>query len=407
MKFEKLKEQAGALAKHLGIDHAIFLVALELIKKGKISNPKKVFKDLVSKLNTKAYSFLIIDMGQKTYFFITTGTFFPLGNDLLKKLAENKKDISKAKDKKKELLEQVQFFYEEMNKMSFKGFATGTVKFLKEQENEETKKLESLMSVKNNKLKFEGTVKKNNLAQIVRDQLDYVPIAQSGEIIFLESIQDQKEVELSEHTDIEEETLLDLLDTKEEESLDLADTEEETSLAFAVVKEELNQLLNQIKELKKNQILKKLKLIHTAQTIINQTDTTSKKVQVLEKKLRIQEQQISSIFSQQIEDTLDQSLIEYLKIDLIESSSVPEQIFERVNKLHTKWTTFFPEARHPKASDIESRMKEIAILKKAEQEILLLKKEFSTTKDLDKKIQLGEKINDLISETTGALEDVF
>lgn len=179
-----LRRRAGLLATQLGIDKVIFKAAIDLLDKQKIPKPEKVFKDSVLKLNRKTkYQFLAIDMGLKKYFLM--GAIFPMGIELAKKLEDARKNLNKTtKPADKEVWEQIEFFYAQMNQLKVKGFATGTMKFSKEVLDENGKVKEHLMAPKTSTIKVKGTVKKDKLAPFVRD-LGYELKSKLGEVVYI------------------------------------------------------------------------------------------------------------------------------------------------------------------------------------------------------------------------------
>lgn len=373
-----LKKNSGLLSKQLAIDKVIFNAAIDLLEKGKIPKPDKVFKDTVPKLNRKAkYPFLFLDMGQKKYFLL--GDSFPMGNELTKKIEETKKLLSKAKKPaEKEVLEQLSFFYQELDGLNPKGFATGIVRFSREQQNKETAVLEHLMAVKTSGLKVGGAVKKGSLVQLVREELGYSLTSKLGEVIFLE--------EETEETTIEEGVARTAPVAGELES----------------VTDEVKQLLEQFKAVKPKQAFKSLGLIHKMTTLIESLEEAPSNLQNLVKKLGQQQAKFAPVLSKQIDGKLDQSMTELEELPTIASTTQLEEIFSTVLKMYEGWKVFLEEA-HPQAADIEKIGEEIDLLKEYEAKIVPLRRQFEQLEEGEEKSQLGEQINALIEEAKEAI----
>ncbi|BDS09355.1 hypothetical protein [Aureispira anguillae] len=189
MKLKDLSKKTAVLSKAFGIDGSALSYILELLEKGKIAKPGKLFKDSAPKLDVKGLKpFVYLNMGQKNYFFY--GTSFPLGSDLSAALTTAQKTLSKTtKEADKENLEAQILFLEELEKTAkkSKGYAFGSIRFARL--DEATK--ECFMAVKTG-VKVNGKTKKKSLAEDIKN-IGYDLLAKSGHILRFETVTDEEE----------------------------------------------------------------------------------------------------------------------------------------------------------------------------------------------------------------------
>ncbi|MGH1334986.1 MAG: hypothetical protein ACRBFS_02585 [Aureispira sp.] len=380
-----LKKRAGLVAKQVNVNKVIFSAALDLLEKGKIPKPEKVFKDTVPKINRKAkYTFLFLDMGQKKYFLM--GDIFPMGNDLSKKIEETEKKLAKAKKPvEKEFLEQMLFFYQELNKLTPKGFATGIIKFSREVQNSETEETEYLMALKTSGLKVGGAVKKGNIVPLVREELGYRLTSKLGEVMFLEA--DAEEVE----------------QTVTPEQTTATGIESPKTGDPTLVTKQVKQLLGQFKAIEPKQAFKGLGLIHKMSTLVSTLEETPENLQTLVGKLKKQQEKFTPILSKQIDNKLTQSMTQLEEIQVVESSNQLNEVFGTVKKMYAGWKQFLEGKEHPSGEVIEKVGTEIDILKQYEVQLVPLRKQYQEMQNVDQKNELGKQINALIQEARQAI----
>lgn len=378
MKLKDLKDKASELAKELDIDVIIMDGLLEMLKKGKIAKPAKLFKDAAPKLTVTGYNeFTYLNMGKKKYFFF--GATCPLGSDLNSQLSKVEKKLPKATGKQKELLEALKLFLEEMELFTkkAKGYALGSIKYShsKEKDGVET----CFMEVKKGFTVGKET-KKKTLADDVNN-IGYTLKAKNGQIMVFAS-------------------------TTDEEIPDLAINDSDNSkkpIDLVTVKKEVQQLLGQFKALEPNKAFKGLGLIHSMTTLIEKLDDVPENLKALAKKLTAQQAKIKPVFSKQIDQKLEQSMGELEEIPSINSSSELEDIFGIIQKMYKGWKTFLPEEEHPKGLKIEKVNQEVDILKDYEAQIVPLRKKYEAMEESEEKEQLANQINLLIKEARTAL----
>ena len=377
-----LKKRADLLSKQLGVNKDIFTAALELMENGKIAHPEKVFRDTVAKINRKAkYNFVYIEMGQKNYFLM--GDVFPIGTDLAQKIEETQKQHDKSnKALEKEFLGQMLFFYEELDKLSIRGFATGTIKFSQEVQNLDTRLTECLMAVKTTDLKVGGTVKKTKLVTLVREGLGYRLTSKLGEIIFLES--DNDEVQQEQYEIIGERAI-------------------SKTGHPVVVAQKVKQLLAEFKMIDSKQAFKGLSLIYKMNTLVDTLEEIPQNLQNLVFKLQKQQERFVPILSKQIDAKLNQCITELKNIPTVESSDQLNQVFAPVKKMYNDWKVFLNNQEHPNRVLIERVNYEIDLLKQYEARIVHLRQQYDEMEDMEQKNELGKQINLLIQEAHKAI----
>lgn len=138
MTTKELKKNAKVLVSELNLTILVFNAFMELFEKGKIAKPDVLFKKSITKIGKSAkYPFLYIETSKQKNFFM--GFDLPIGNvAITKKLITLRKSLSKAKkQKEKELFELQIGFYEELKKLSLKGFIKGVAKFKEEKKTNE------------------------------------------------------------------------------------------------------------------------------------------------------------------------------------------------------------------------------------------------------------------------------
>lgn len=378
-----LKKRAGLLAKQVEVNKVMFSAALDLMEKGKIPKPEKVFKDTVAKINRKAkYTFLFLDMGQKKYFLM--GEVFPMGAELAKKIEETEKKLAKSnKAVEKEFLEQMLFFYQELNKLTPKGFATGIIKFSREVANQETGVTECLMTLKTSGLKVGGNVKKGNLVSLVREELGYSLTSKLGEVLFLEE-------------DLEEGA-----PTQEQEVVGEKPTAKTGNPT--VVTKQVKELLGKFKAIEPKQAFKGLGLIHKMKSLVNTLEHAPQNLQALVGKLQKQQEKFVPILSKQIDHRLQKSMTQLQELEVVQSSQELTQIFEPVDKMHHGWNLFLDGREHPSGKIIKKVGTEIDILKQYEVQLMPLRKQYQEEQDMEMKNELGRQINSLIQEARKAI----
>lgn len=378
-----LKKRAGLLAKQVEVNKVMFTAALDLMEKGKIPKPEKVFKDTVAKINRKAkYTFLFLDMGQKKYFLM--GEVFPMGAELTKKIEETEKKLAKSKKAvEKEFLEQMLFFYQELNKLIPKGFATGIIKFSKEVLNPKTGVNECLMTLKTSGLKVGGNVKKGNLVSLVRNELGYSLTSKLGEVVFLEE-------------DLEEGE-----QTQEQEVVGEKPTAKTGNPT--VVTKQVKELLGKFKAIEPKQAFRGLGLIHKMKSLVDTLEDAPQNLQVLIGKLQKQQAKFVPILSKQIDQKFNQSMTKLQELPVVSSSEQLDEVFGTVNKMYDGWKTFLEGEQHPNGQVIEKVGSEIDILKQYEVQLVPLRKQYQEEQDMEMKNELGRQINSLIQEARKAI----
>lgn len=186
MTIKDLKGKEALLARAFDSETTVIEGALELIEKGKIAKPEKLFRDSAPKLDVKGYTnFMYLNMGQKKYFFY--GGWFPLGVELTNQLKRLEKELAKAKAGKREALEIQVCFLQELGKVEkkIKGYAIGAIKHIRTEEGI------CFMDVKTG-VTVSGQTKKNTLAEDV-NTIGYALEAKSGELLAFEPIVDENE----------------------------------------------------------------------------------------------------------------------------------------------------------------------------------------------------------------------
>lgn len=182
MKLKDLSKKTAVLSKAFGIQPSALTHVLQLLEKGKIAKPEKLFKDAAPKLDVKGLvPFVYLNMGQKNYFFY--GSTFPLGSEISNQLASIKKLLNKTtKEADKEDLEAQQLFLEELQKTSskIKGYASGSIRYARTDGNTN----ECFMSVKTG-VAVGGKTKKKSLAQDIAN-IGYALSAKNGQILKFE-----------------------------------------------------------------------------------------------------------------------------------------------------------------------------------------------------------------------------
>lgn len=378
-----LKKRAGLLAKQVEVNKVIFTAALDLMEKGKIPKPEKVFKDTVAKINRKAkYTFLFLDMGQKKYFLM--GDVFPMGAELAKKIEETEKKVAKCKKAvEKEFLEQMLFFYQELNKLTPKGFATGIIKFSREVVNQETGVTECLMGLKTSGLKVGGNVKKGNLVSLVRNELGYSLASKLGEVLFLE--EDLEEGEQTQEQEV----------TGEQPVSKTGDP--------TVVTKKVKELLGVFKTIEPKQAFKGLGLIYKMSSLVNTLENAPQNLLTLLGKLQQQKEKFAPVLSKQIDNRLQKSMTQLKELEVVQSSQQLDEVFEPVNKMHAGWELFLDGREHPSGKIIKKVGSEIDILKQYEVQLVPLRKQYKEEQDMEAKNELGKQINSLIQEARKAI----
>ncbi|BDS15395.1 hypothetical protein [Aureispira anguillae] len=186
MTIKDLKGKEALLARAFNSDAVIMGAALELIEKGKIAKPEKLFKDSASKLDAKGYQdFMYLNMGKKQYFLY--GGAFPIGIELTNQLKKLEKELTKAKGGNVELLASQVYFLQELDKLSrkIKGYATGEIKHSR------TEGDTCFMEVKTG-VTVSGQTKKNSLASDVKE-IGYELAAKNGQILEFEPVLDENQ----------------------------------------------------------------------------------------------------------------------------------------------------------------------------------------------------------------------
>ncbi len=390
-----LKKRAGLLAKQLQIDEVFFDAAIELMEKGKIAKPAKVFKDTVAKINRRTrYPFLFLDLGQKKYFLM--GDVFPMGAELEKNLEKTRKELEKAKRPvEKEMLGQLLFFYEQLEQLTPRGFATGTVKFSREVNNAETGFTECLMAIRKSGLKVDGTVKKGELVDLVREELDYELISKLGEVMFLEPAQEAQNIQTQEEDN-------DTVQNEEQVLTEAATTAEKGDPK--AVTQQVKQLLGAFKQVPPQQAFKGLGLIYKMDNLIGTLEAPPENLQALSKKLHAQKKRFVPILAKQINGQLNHSMSQLDQLLKIEASAQLNELFGTVQKMYKGWKVFLDnEVVHPKSDILEQVDEEIDILAQYEAKIVPLRVQFEGLPDSTEKIELGRQINALIQEARKAI----
>jgi hypothetical protein len=381
MELKNLKSKVPDLAKEFNIDSTIMTGLLELIEKGKIAKPEKLFKDAAPKLNVTGYhEFTYLNMGKKKYFFF--GATCPLGNELSSKLSKVEKELPKSKDKQKELLEAQKLFLEEFALFTkkAKGYASGSIKYARSKEDEGVETC--FMEVKKGFTVGKET-KKKTLADDVNN-IGYLLKAKNGQIMAFEPTTE----EITEEND---------------STASVNSDNSTTSLDLVVVKKQVQQLLGQFKALEPNKAFKGLGLIHSITSLIGRLDEVPENLKVLAKKLEAQQSKIKPIFSKQIDQKMEQSMGKLEKIPSINSSDELADIFGTIQKMYEGWKKFLPEEEHPKGAVIEKVNSEVDILKDYEAQIVPLRKQHAAMDNSEEKEQLAKQINALINEARTAL----
>jgi hypothetical protein len=377
MELKDLKSKVAELAKELDINVITMAGLLEMLEKGKIAKPAKLFKDAAPKLNVTGYSeFTYLNMGKKKYFFF--GSSCPLGSDLNSKLSKVEKGLPKSKGNQKELLEAQKLFLEELALFTkkAKGYALGSIKYSrsKEEDGVET----CFMEVKKGVTVGKET-KKKTLAEDV-NEIGYALKAKNGQIMQFESM--------------------------EEEASPLANNVPDNpsnTVDLVTVKKQVQQLLGQFKALEPKKAFKGLGLIHSINSLIEKLDEVPENLSILAKKLEVQQAKIKPIFSKQIDQKLGKSMEQLEEIPSINSSSELNGIFGTIQKMYEGWKTFLPEEEHPKGVLIEKVNSEVDILKDYEAQIVPLRTQYEAMDDSEEKEQLAKQINALITEARTAL----
>jgi len=381
MELKDLKSKIADLAKGLNIDTITMFGLLELLEKGKIAKPEKLFKDSAPKLNVTGYSeFAYLNMGKKKYFFF--GSSCPLGSELISKTSKVEKEFSKSKGKQKELLEAQKLFLEELAQFTkkAKGYAYGSIKYArsKEEDGVET----CFMEVKKG-FSVGKETKKKTLADDV-NHIGYALKAKNGQIMAFEPTTDEA--------------------TENDINTPITSSDNPTTTVdLATVKKQVQQLLGQFKALEPNKAFKGLGLIHSINSLIAGLDEVPENLNVLAKKLEAQQAKIQPVFSKQIHQKLKQSMGKLEEIPSIDSSSELVDIFGTIQKMYEGWKKFLPEQEHPKGAVIEKVRDEVDILKDYEEQIVPLRKKHEAMNDSEEKEQLGNQINALINEAKIAL----
>jgi len=378
MTVKDLKNKIDDLSKALDIKEEVMTGIVELIQKGIIANPDKLFRECAPKLDITGYTdFTYLNMGEdKRYFFFDAP--LPTDRDLDKLLKEVEKELSEGKEKKLELLEAQNFFLEELENITKKarGYASGSIKYSHSEEKGDSEIC--FMEVKRGVIVGKKT-KKKTLADEVNN-IGYELKAKNDQIMEFESI-GSKNVEEEEPEESEKTETLDL----------------------ATVKKEVQELLEEFKQLESNNAFKGLGLIHMINDLIEKLEEVPDDFKVLARKLEVQQDKMSPILSMQIDQKLEQSIKELEETSSISSTEELDDIFGTIRKMYTGWKQFLPEQEHSKGTIIEKIDDEIDILKKYEQQIIPLKEQYAALEDSPEKEQLANQINAYINEARIAL----
>lgn len=382
MNVKDLNRKAPDLANAFGMNSTAMLGLLELIEKGKIAKPEKLFKDCAPKLNVTGYNeFTYLNMGKKKYFFF--GATCPLGSELNNQLSKVQKELAKSKGKQKELLEAQQLFLEELAALTkkAKGYAYGSIKHARSEEKDGIETC--FMEVKKG-FSVGKETKKKTLADDV-NSIDYPLKSKSGQMMAFEPT-------------TEEDSSTDSTETNN------PDTKDQTAPADLVtVKKQVAKLLAEFKGLEPNKAFKGLSLLHTMNTSIEKLEDAPAELKALAQKLEVQKTKLKRVFSKQIGNGFDKGLEKLEEIPVINSTQDLEDIFGTILKMYKGWQKFVPEENHPKKEKIEQVDKEVDVLKEYEKKIVPLRDQHEGMDDSEEKEQLSTQINTLIDEAKVAL----
>ena len=398
----ELKKKSKVIAQELDINHDNFLAALELIEKDKIAKPAKVFRESMPKISRRErYDFVYVDMGQKEYFLMNK--VFPMGEELdeeiekYEKKIENEKEDSNPNEDDLELWSTTLFFLEELEELNERGFATGTIKFSKEVENEQTGVMEHLMALKMIDLEVEGTVKKNNLVQKVREDLGYTLVSKLEEVMFLE------DEDAEEAPDDQEAT------NKQKRKRERVNREDEVAQRERNQKiiDKVKRLLARYKSINRDrEAYKGLGLIYQIEALAAQLKPVPNKVQELLNNLDQEQINLEAKLSEQIEVVFERSMDELNTGQAVNSSEELEEIFGTLIKMHAGWRKFLNKDandKHPYGDQIAKIDEEIDIIDKYEDQLIKLREDYNNTEDIEQKNDLGIRINELIEEARIAI----
>lgn len=389
----ELKKSINHLSKETKTHKENMKAALELMQKGKIAKPEILFRNTVQKIRqTERYEFLYLDMGQKTYFLLDE--VFPMGEELEDKIEATKKLITKEDDpEEKELLELLLFFYEELEDIEPKGFATGICQLSRTVKNEETGQTEYYMAIRPTSLELEGTVRRSTLVGLVNEELDYTLEAKRGGLIFLEALGSQQQKE-------EEEVAVENNQNKEPEAtVNNSQQEEAPPPKEARVNKRIQSILKRFKAANSNHAYKRLGLLYKMTALVNSLENPSEKFQKFALELEEEKKELTPLLSEQIEQELAAAHAKVASLSTIDSADQLEKIYGRVEKMYAGWDRFLEgQVVHPKGSIIQELSQELDLLQVYEDKIVPLRTQHQGMTDANKKEELRLKINALIQE---------
>lgn len=186
---------------------------------------------------------------------------------------------------------------------------------------------------------------------------------------------------------------------------DIADTNEEDreTADLNSIKKKIQPLLRQLKTLEPKNAFKGLALIHGINDLIDKLEEVPENLQVLSKKLEVQQQKKIPILATQISKKWEQSVAELKGTALIKSSDELDRVFGTTQKMYAGWKKMLVGQEHPSAFAIEAMNAKINTLKDYESQIMPLRKQYDGMEASQEKEKLGGRINELIHEARAAL----
>jgi len=377
---KKIKKEAAALIKRNETNAIVFNGLLELIDKGKIAKPEKLFYDATPKLDVNnQQKFTYLNLGKKKYFFLDF--ICPFGSEITNQLSAIKKELPKSKVKNE--LEAQKAFLEGISEIvkGAKGYASGFVKYVRTEQKDEIEVC--FLEVKKGVTVGKSTTKKTLADEV--NNIEYLLQAKNEQVLELLPLEEEK------------------ANAKTDEANADSEGEPKGAIDPALVKKQVQEFLAEYKALEANKAFKKLKLIHNITKLINQLENIPENLETLINGLNAQQQKIKSIFSKQIDQKLDASMKELEELALVNSSSELDAIFNVIQKMYQGWKVFLPEDEHPQGAAIDKVSEEIDLLKYYEEQIVPLRKQHEKATNHEEKEQLTNQINTLINEAREAL----